>query len=65
MGACHRRRQCHEQLGLLVVAEVIQLLELGLEHEVRVTSQRKEELRNPLDRTPRQGLDDAVILGER
>ena len=56
--------QRHEQLGLLVVAEVVQLHEPVLHHGVRVISRRKEELRNPLDGTLRQGLDDVVVLGQ-
>ena len=56
--------QRHEQLGPLIVADVIQLHELVLQHRVWVISRWNEELRNPLNGTLRQGLDDVIVLGQ-
>ena len=48
----------------IVDNEVVQLHEPVPQHGVWVISWRNEELRNPLDGTLRQGLDDVVVLGE-
>ena len=56
--------QRHEQLGPLVVTEVVQLDEPLLQDGVRVVSQWNEELWDALDGALLQGLDNVVVLGQ-
>ena len=55
--------QHHEQLGLLVVAEVAQFDEPALQDGVWVVSRRNEELGDVLDAALLQGLNHVVVLG--
>ena len=60
----HHWGQSHQQLGALVVGEVVHLNELALQNQVWVLRRRSEQIRDALDGALVKSLDHMVVLGE-